>query len=296
MNRNVHVFLAVVTLGAGWLNIWRANAFKLRVAPSEVLRPVALAFFVLALAWYYRWRGVDKLKNLCVVAFWVLAVTNVATLPIFMVARRKGELQDALLAQMDHWIGLEVPDVLRAMEHFPHFKLLLDISYQCLLVMIFVALTVLVLCDKMDAVQEFFIACVVSVIISMPVFAAFQAVGPWHYYGYPADAEQQRTMQVFLALKTDRWIPFDPSVGLIAFPSFHTILAILCAVALWRIPYVRYFGILLACLIVISTVTTGWHYLVDVLAGQGIAAVSVATARGYTWFLDAPQPLPKRGP
>ena len=143
-----------------------------------------------------------------------------------------------------------------------------------------------VLCDRVASVKGYFIACVVSLVILIPLFAGFQAVGPWHYYGYPPTAEQERTMRIFFALKSDEWITLDGSnsAGLVAFPSLHTILAVLSAIALWRIPYVRWFAALLACLIIASTVTTGWHYLTDVLAGLAVAAIAFAAARGFTWL------------
>jgi len=176
--------------------------------------------------------------------------------------------------------------VLRAMEYCPNLRLGLDVCYESLILLMILALALPVLCDKLAAVKEYFIACVVSAAISIPLFAAFQAVGPWHYYGYAPDAEQERTTKIFLALKSEKWVEVDASNSacVVAFPSFHTILAVLSASALWRIPYVHWFAVLLACLIIVSTVTTGWHYLADVLAGLAIAAVSFAAARGYSWL------------
>ena len=290
MNKHLHVFLGIVTLVAALLSIYGVHAVKLTVPLSQVLLRVGLPLIPLAIAWYYRWRRVEKLKNLFLFTFWGIALHNVHGLPFYIAARQKVDLQDALLADLDRRLGLEVPDVLRMMEHFPALKVVLDVSYQCLIILIILAIALPVLCDRLAAVQEYFVACVVSVVIAIPLFATFQAVGPWHYYGYAPDEEQERTTRIFFALKSDEWIPMDASnsAGVVAFPSFHTILAVLSAVALWSIPYVRYVAALLACLIVVSTVTTGWHYLADVLAGLGIAALSLAAARGYSWLLGQP--------
>jgi membrane-associated phospholipid phosphatase len=46
-------------------------------------------------------------------------------------------------------------------------------------------------------------------------------------------------------------------------------------------PYVRRPAAVLACLIVVSTVTTGWHYVADVLGGLLVAGVSIGVAGGY---------------
>ena len=90
-------------------------------------------------------------------------------------------------------------------------------------------------------------------------------------------------MKVLFDLQASGWYVFDSATaGLIALPSFHTVLAVLTGVALWAVPYVRWFGAALAALIVISTVTTGWHYVSDVLAGLALTLVAVAAARAYT--------------
>jgi membrane-associated phospholipid phosphatase len=136
----------------------------------------------------------------------------------------------------------------------------------------------------MDRAKEYVIAVLASIMITVPIFAAFQAEGPWSFYGLAPTADQQQYVTVFKMLRTDQWIDlnFSHSQGLITFPSFHAILALLAAFALWPIRYVRWPAAVLACLIVISTVTTGWHYVSDVVAGILITGVACAAAKSYT--------------
>src|SRR5262249_24118557 len=70
--------------------------------------------------------------------------------------------------------------------------------------------------------------------------------------------------------------------------EFSTVLAVVAAGALWPIPCVRWLATLTALFITISTLTTGWHYGVDVAAGAllalvccrlGMALVSLANPR-----------------
>ena len=92
-------------------------------------------------------------------------------------------------------------------------------------------------------------------------------------------------MRVFAALKVEEVFVMDLSYvnGLLCFPSFHTILAILAAVALWSIPYARWLSSLWAGLIVVSTVTTGWHYVIDVVAGLVISGTAWNTWNISEW-------------
>jgi hypothetical protein len=55
--------------------------------------------------------------------------------------------------------------------------------------------------------------------------------------------------------------------------DFSTVLAVLAAFALWPIPYVRWLALLVAMFIAISTLTTGWDFGVDTLAGALLTLV-----------------------
>jgi membrane-associated phospholipid phosphatase len=55
--------------------------------------------------------------------------------------------------------------------------------------------------------------------------------------------------------------------------------AILCVQALWVFRPLRIPVAILSGLIILSTMTTGWHYFSDVLGGILLAAVAIATAK-----------------
>ena len=64
-----------------------------------------------------------------------------------------------------------------------------------------------------------------------------------------------------------RTIGFRDAEGLIAFPSFHTIWAILLALAFRHRRRLFVVAVALNLVVILSTLTTGWHYLSDVLGG-----------------------------
>jgi membrane-associated phospholipid phosphatase len=68
----------------------------------------------------------------------------------------------------------------------------------------------------------------------------------------------------------------------VCFPSFHTLLAVVSCVALWSIKPLRIPAVALAVCVVLSTLTSGWHYLVDVIGGLLLAVLSIAVARAFT--------------
>jgi hypothetical protein len=251
-----------------------------------VIPRLVLLLILLAGVAFYRWRRLERAVNLLAMTFWAVLISNLLLLPQYIAARQPAEWCDAQLARADALLGVQVPDVLRLMDHVPAFSRALEVAYGTLIFLMTLAIMVPPLCGRMYKAKEFAIASVVAAAISLPLFAVFQARGPWDYYGYAPSPPQAASAEALRALKSPEWfvVSLSDLNGLICFPSFHTILALLSANALWSIPYLRWPSAALALLIVLATVTTGWHYLVDVAGGVAVAVVSVAAARGLLWL------------
>ena len=93
------------------------------------------------------------------------------------------------------------------------------------------------------------------------------AVGPWVGWRFPPDKLQKACEATIQALRHGSLDIHDNFGGIVCLPSFHAFWAIVSAQALFTFRYLRYPAIVVAGLITISTVTTGWHYGVDVIAG-----------------------------
>jgi membrane-associated phospholipid phosphatase len=278
--------MAAISLAVVAVSIWGLYATQITVSLGQLLPRLALLVVLLAGVAFYRWRREEKLLNVILMTFWAVLITNLHMFPMFIAARQKAPLCDDLLARLDAACGIEVPDVLRIMEDHPTVGRLLEVAYGTLTLLMTLAVMVPPLCGRMDRAKEFALGVMVSALICMPLFAVVQAVGPWAHYGYAPTPGQERYMTAFFKLKSEAPFALDLSYGegLITFPSFHAILAILAALALRSTAYLRWPVAVLAALIVVSTVTTGWHYPMDVLAGIVVAAVAVGVANGYLWL------------
>src|SRR5438132_11016470 len=104
---------------------------------------------------------------------------------------------------------VEVPDVLKVMDELPRLNQFLKVCYDTLIFLVTLAIMIPPMCGKMRVAKEYAIATLASALISIPLFAAFQAVGPWQYYQYAADADQQVYMRTFFALKSSHWFSLD---------------------------------------------------------------------------------------
>jgi membrane-associated phospholipid phosphatase len=274
--------MAVIFIIASALGLWLTN---IRIEPIPLaVRWLPPGLFLLLL-FYYRWRRERRIQGLLTIVLWSFVFSVLYSAPMYIAARLPVEFHDHRLAQMDKSIGIELPTILHGLESFPRCKWFLDHCYDSLLIFVTIAIMVPPVCGHMQRSKEYVVAGVASALIAYPLFAMLPALGPWTYYQYPASIDQQSFEKVIVALKNP-----DPFVlnylqiqGIITFPSFHTALAMLAAFALWPVRYLRWPAVLLAGLITVSTITTGWHYLTDVLAGALVAGAACMVGRGYSW-------------
>lgn len=282
--RFFHVTMTVLALAFLGVSTFGLYATHIAIIPSQYAAKILIQCLLLLGAFFYRWRKAEKAVNLIMITFWTILFGLLYQFPMFIACRSQVPMSDSLLASADRAMGIEVPQVLQAMAPYPQLNRSLTTCYNLLLGLTGVAIIVPPLSGKMRQAKEYVFAGVVSALIALPLFAAFQALGPWVYYGYTPSIDQTKYMETFYRLKTDTIFVLDInySDGLICFPSFHTVLAILAAKVLWSVPYVRLPAAVLASLIIVSTVTTGSHYLVDVIAGIGVALLSILAAKAYT--------------
>ena len=107
------------------------------------------------------------------------------------------------------------------------------------------------------------------------LFFLFPALGPFTAYGFSPNADQTRYLDHLQSLREGRrlLVTWKEAEGLITFPSFHTTWAILLALAFRHRTRLFAASVFLNTLVVISTLTTGWHYLSDVLGGILVSAI-----------------------
>jgi membrane-associated phospholipid phosphatase len=276
--------MSLFALAFAGVSLLGLHAANIAVHPHQIVTKAAPCLALLLGAAFYAWRREAKCFDLIMMAFWTILFGTLHLFPMFIAARSRVGLSDDVLARLDRLMGIEVPRVLEVMSQFPKLNLFLAYCYGSLIYLMTAAVIVLPLCGKMRAAKEFSIASVFSAAVSLPLFAAFQALGPWTHYGYVPLLDQSQYMRSFEGLRSSGPYLLDLSFadGLICFPSFHTILAFLSAAALYHVRFVRWPAVVLAGLIIISTVTTGTHYVIDVVAGIAVALLSILASKAYS--------------
>ena len=225
--------------------------------------------------------------DLVVIAYCALFFSYTLNFPILLAARAGiiFNLWDAKFVRLDRSMGIQVPDVMAwALNHsvgrvangcyplLPHFM-------KC-------AVFVPPLLNKAKDTQRFLRASLIAFAIGMPLFALFPAVGPWYGYHTPGKPGQVDAEALLLLLRHPGPCRFDGGAGIVCFPSFHVVWAILCTQALWGLRFLRIPVVIFAGLIILSTVTMGEHYLIDLVAGAVVAGIAAWTANWLGSFFQ----------
>ena len=198
---------------------------------------------------------------------------------------------DASLAAADASLGFDWPGYVAWIESVPAADFLLSVAYEASLPQVVVIVLVLGLGARKAELDRFSIAFMVGGLTTILFWTAYPSYGAFHHrveVGLPVPEQGLFTTvdysRYLLALKAGVFSPLrlDELKGLIGFPSFHTVLALLSTWAVWR---VRFVGPLVAALnvaVLFAIPGDGGHFLVDVAGGILVTLFAIAVANAVT--------------
>jgi membrane-associated phospholipid phosphatase len=146
-------------------------------------------------------------------------------------------------------------------------------------------------CGFPQASRRFVVGVIIAVVVGTVLFAFFPAVGPWASEAMSPGNLQLDMGNYLVRLKSG--IPMQMDLGLsalVSFPSEHVAVAILAARALSAIQPLRKWIWPLSILVCCSTITTGWHYGIDVVGGIAVATFSAWLANAICGWLETNTP------
>lgn len=207
---------------------------------------------------------------------WAIVVIVLFKQCILIATARAFPLCDQLFRQWDEHLGIRVPAVVHWAAQNPAGRLA-SLSYVWLEPMIICGVLLPIIFAKPVSVQRFVLANAIAIVLSLPFILLLPAIGPWVAWGFAPDAAQHAWDVGFRAVR-DGTATEANMIASVCLPSLHVFWAMTSAQALWFLRWLRIPIVLVTTLIVCSTLTTGWHYGVDVLAGFVLAILCMAVA------------------
>lgn len=194
-------------------------------------------------------------------------------------------LADDALIRMDAALGFDWDGFIRFVDaRWLLAEALLQAYQSFALQLIFVPILLAVFSQPARAyamVTSYGVLCFASSLISV----WYPALGTYSSYGRTAESLTHINayfgfafLEQFHSVRDDTNFVFSTArmMGILTFPSVHAAVAMLCAWAMWPIHFLRYPFLILNVLMATSAISHANHYLVDVIAGIGIAAATIA--------------------
>lgn len=268
---------AIILALAVGLNLWALQHLPSRVTFAEVwwapLPTIAILAGAGMFCTYQKWTRVGM--YFCALA-WVASSGLSEIHALYAVGTMGRPLVDNWLAGIDASLGFCVADVKAFADSVPVAGTVLAILYDGIIVQTFLVMLLLSIKRDRVALNRFVIGFMLCEPVLLLFFWLMPAAGPFDYYGYDPTPMQGLYLGHLEALRGTEDLLVKFPTGLVTFPSFHTTWAILLAYALRKQKGWYLTGAIINVLIIIATLTTGWHYLADVIGGIVLAAVVLA--------------------
>jgi hypothetical protein len=209
-------------------------------------------------------------------ALWLLML-QVLNVLSFLAATLGGPFYDDQLARIDGALGFSW----RAWHDFvaakPTLNAVFAVAYYSGLVQVLASLIYFAASGHSAGNQELWWTALIALLLTVAISALLPAIGAFAHY--QADLGRADHLTTLLALRDGSVTHFSETKGIVTLPSYHTTQAILLMYVHRRQPRVLPSVVVLNLLMLLSTPTFGGHYLVDMIAGAGVAAAAILAVR-----------------
>lgn len=210
-------------------------------------------------------------------------------------------LVDAQLLAADRWMGYDWREFIGFFAQRPALALSCVLAYNTHFLQPYLLAAVLVLTGHFARFEKMVLVFLLAMVATIIIFVIWPVGSPWGHEGLnaaqlaPYRFPQPRTIgweADFLRIRAGyRAIPESFQAGLVSFPSFHCISAIVFLWAAWPVKWLRFLLLPTNVMMITAALFVGCHYLVDVVAGAVIALLAIAViSAAYARLLGTATP------
>jgi membrane-associated phospholipid phosphatase len=263
-------FIAIVAI----VDIILLSFCNMELQWSDLTVPASLGALLTVLAIYYHRNDGDSLVLCMVTLIQMGSYTTVISVLIYLVTSLNFPMADPWLQSIDRFIGFSPQAVVewtRANPIVNHWStwVYLFIVPETLLTILAISFS-----QKRILMEQFTCQFMLGTGICAITGCFFPGAGPAYNHGIEPAEWQLPYLDHFLALRSGETFLFSwqNTEGLVTFPSFHTAWAVML-ILVWRQQTKLLFIPIsvLSILIILSTLTTGSHYSIDILGGLVLA-------------------------
>jgi len=271
--------VSLAVLGLPWAIGMRVNIMSF-VAPF-VLVPSAGVLW----AWA-SWRGLPNVRAGAELAVLPMLLGIPALVFSYAAMRTAFPLQDARLESWDSALGFHALDFIAWINAHPTLSYVLSRCYSSFFFQMLLLPPILIVRKRVERAYQMTFVILLLGILGASICMFFPAEGVYvhHQIADGAFANVPQSLGYFHvqldAVRNDPNFVLDVgrAEGIVAFPSGHAAVAVMCAWAAWPLRWIRWPILIINVGMFVSAIPQGAHYLVDLIAGAAMATLSILIA------------------
>jgi hypothetical protein len=250
-----------------------------------VMEPI----FIGGAIYYARRRREAGLVAILAAAAFLLAFSTAASLLSYLALTIAGPRIDGMLAGVDLALGFHWVRLMTVAAGHPALTHLLLMAYLSVMPQTIVLILLLGWRERIADIYGLCFALSVGALTTIAVWTAFPSFGAFSVFHLPPDVAARlglalngdygRDLVLMLRNGPGHISPTELR-GLIGFPSYHTVQALVLIWYARHIPYVRWLALALNVVVLIATPIHGGHHVIDMIGGAGVALFAVIVANG----------------
>lgn len=295
----IHLVLAIVTSSV------IANALALQLVPFtvdtvELSKAAVFSASLLGIALFAQWRWAGegsaftgKIRYIGR-SIYLLGITGAVMgaastsmlVGNYLMMSADFPLQDDLFAALDQSIGFDWIALLGWTNERPLLAWVLVTAYSSSLIQVNAVILYFAAMQRAERLLEFTALYVLTATLVCIISMLLPALGAYEVYQPDPALHSNMTnlgyvhLETLLALRDGSFahLDFANVVGMVSFPSFHTVLALIVTYA-FRRTWLFWPVLVLNALVIFSTLPQGGHFLVDLFGGAGVTLFSILLVR-----------------
>lgn len=248
-----------------------------RVQPASFAAPLLACAVLFGLrAVYTHWRPDERIREAAEQTLVLVIFTHAAAVLSYLIVATNASLVDEAYARMDAWLGFDWPTWFAYVRSHHLLADILALVYASGLPQIAFVILFLSFTGRLAEVRVFSSTLALSSLLTIALSGVMPAAGAFVHYG--ADGVDLSVQSHFDLLRQHQLADIDLTSmqGLISMPSYHAVMSVLLAYAVRTSRPIALLLVPLNVLVLLSTLSEGGHYLVDVLGGIAVAAFAIA--------------------
>lgn len=278
--------------------IWISTAsITLHYNKSELFIFAILLLSLYLPYWYYKkYRPDQKIMAALLSTFFFLSFSFLVFVLSYLTYTLNFPLFDKTFDHWDQFFGFHALDLILWVRAHPWLYLISGEIYNTYYFQLPLVIFYFSFFVKTNDLQRFIVLFMIAALITIFISSFCPSITTYGWYGYTPDLHQARALNRIYELRS-QFVNITKGDGIIEFPSFHTTVALLYIYIFRHTTKWIFVPILiLNCLMIVTCLIHGGHYLVDLLGGAAVFfGVILMEQRLHRWVQKQERGKPSNG-